>query len=110
MPSTGTSSLIRRKRMKMPETIDYVAFLRFDRDASTASDEFMAKIIVTASVDKAALGVGLKSGIAELDFSIVEGQEWNEIKRIALETGGVEIIGIYRKDEIDEEEIAVYNG
>lgn len=91
----------------MPEIIDYVAFLRFDREASTASDEFMAKVIVCDKIQKAALGVGLKSGIAELDFSIVAGEQWNEIKRIVLETGGVEIIGIYLKDDVDQEDIII---
>lgn len=93
--------------MKMPEVVEYVAFLRFDREASTASDEFMAKIIVSAKIEKAALGVGLKSGIAELDFSIVKDEQWDEINRIVLETGGVELIGIYTLDEVDDEEVKV---
>lgn len=93
--------------MKFPEYVDYVAFLRFDGNTGRDSDEFMAKVIVCSKIQKAALGVGLKSGIAELDFTIEVDTEWDEIHRIALETGGVEIIGIYPRDEIYDEDIKI---
>lgn len=93
--------------MEMPEYMDYIAFLRFDCDPGSSSDTFIAKIMVSAKIQKAYLGVGVKSGIAELLFTAEVDCEWDEIKRIALETGGVEIIGIYPQEEIEDEDIKV---
>jgi hypothetical protein len=93
--------------MKMPEVVQYTAFLTFNRDASTASDELMAKIIVSAKIEMAYLAVGTKSGVAQLDFSIVKDEQWDELKRLVLETGGVDIINIYPTEEIDNEPLKV---
>jgi hypothetical protein len=104
-----------RRRMIMEEDrlmpdsvidcIDYVAFLRFDSDSS---DQFMAKVIVHAKIEKASLGVGLKSGISEFDFSLESDEDaFAVVNLLVMETGGVEIIGVYRASEIDSEEIRV---
>jgi hypothetical protein len=106
VPSIGTEQL-KRKKMKMPEFVDYVVFLRFDSDPSESSDILMAKVTVSDKIDRAYLGVGIKTGIAELECSMVEDGHWDEIKRITLETGGVEILGIYLKDEVDSEDLKI---
>lgn len=89
----------------MPERIQYTAYLVFYSDTS---DEFMAKVIVSAEIEKAYLAVAAKSGVAQLDFTVsTDVQAFTIISDLAVETGGVEVIGVYPLEDVIDEAVKV---